>query len=142
MGRILVVDDDPLSCTAIRTWLEAENFEVVVTGGGRAGLNALERATFDVLIVDIFTPEMDGLESIRIFHRHAPKMPIIAISGMTFREHHGPAPDFLSMSTSLGAAYCLHKPFDPKDLLQAIGQCLPGRATPGYDPPGAHAHAP
>jgi CheY-like chemotaxis protein len=145
MTRILVVDDDPLICTAIRAWLEAERFEVVLAGGARACLHALAGAAFDVMIIDIFMPEMDGLESIGLFHRHAPAVPIIAISGHKFTERHGPAPDFLNMSTHLGAAYCLRKPFGPKDLLHAIEQCLPGRAVwltnDTARSPGAHAHA-
>jgi CheY-like chemotaxis protein len=145
MTRILVVDDDPLICAAIRAWLHAARFEVVLADGARTGLNALARAAFDVMVIDIFMPEMDGLESIRTFHRRAPTVPIIAISGHRFPERHGPAPDFLGMSTHLGAACSLRKPFRPKDLLQAIERCLPGRAVwlanDMARSPGAHAHA-
>ena len=124
MARILVVDDDPLICSAMQTWLESNGFEVVVADGGRTGLNALERSAFDVMIVDIFVPGMDGFESIRTFHQRAPEVPIIATSGLMFREHHGPAPDFLGMAAHLGAAYCLRKPFKAWELVEAIDQCL------------------
>jgi DNA-binding response OmpR family regulator len=43
-----------------------------------------------------------------------------------FRDASEPAPDFLGMSTKLGAACCLQKPFRPRDLLNAIGLCLSG----------------
>ena len=145
MTRILVVDDDPLIRAAIQAWLEAEKFEVVLADEGRTGLKALETSTFDLMIIDIFMPDMEGLESIRTFRHRAPLMPIIAISGAMIRQHRGWVPDFLGMSTRLGATYCLCKPFKPTELLQAIERCLP--AVPFGPKAGmmymsAHADAP
>jgi CheY-like chemotaxis protein len=124
MPRILVVDDDPLICSSIRSWLGAGGFEVVLADGGLSGLRAVEEGVFDVMVVDIFMPGMNGFESIRAFHQRAPNVPIIAISGLMFRDHHAPAPDFLRMALNLGAAYCLRKPFKPRELMTAIEQCL------------------
>ena len=122
--RILVVDDDPLVCSAIRAWLEDRGLAVVVADGGESGLNALDGATFDLMIVDIFMPHMRGFESIRIFHERAPRVPLIAISGYVFAEQRAPAPDFLRMALGLGATQCLRKPFAPTTLLAAIDACL------------------
>ena len=122
--HILVVDDDPLVCSAIRVWLEDRGFIVVVADGGETGLNALDSATFDLMIVDIFMPHMHGFESVRVFHQRAPAVPLIAISGYVFAEQRMPAPDFLSMALELGAARCLRKPFTPTTLLGVIDVCL------------------
>ena len=122
--RILVVDDDPLVCSAIRVWLEQRGFTVVVADGGETGLSALDSATFDLMIVDIFMPHMHGFESVRVFHQRAPSVPLIAISGYVFAEQRMPAPDFLSMALELGATRCLRKPFTPKTLLSVIDTCL------------------
>jgi CheY-like chemotaxis protein len=124
MRRILVVDDDPLICSAIRTWLEAREFAVVVADGGETGLRALGGSTFDVMIVDIFMPHMKGFDSVRVFHQRAPAVPLIAISGYVFAEQRTPAPDFLSMALRLGAMRCLRKPFTPSTLLSVIDACL------------------
>jgi CheY-like chemotaxis protein len=124
MRRILVIDDDPLICSAIRAWLEERGFAVVVADGGEAGLSALDRSTFDLMIVDIFMPHMRGFESVRVFHQRAPTVPLIAISGYVFAEQRMPAPDFLSMALELGATRCLRKPFTPKTLLTVIDMCL------------------
>jgi CheY-like chemotaxis protein len=124
MKRILVVDDDSLICNAIRAWLEQREFSVVVADGGETGLNALEYSTFDLMIVDIFMPHMNGFESIRVFHQRAPTVPLIAISGYVFAEQRTPAPDFLSMALRLGAMRCLRKPFTPSILLGVIDACL------------------
>jgi CheY-like chemotaxis protein len=122
--RILVVDDDPLVCSAIRVWLEQRGFAVVVADGGETGLDALNGSTFDLMIVDIFMPHMRGFESVRVFHERAPSVPLIAISGYVFAEQRMPAPDFLSMALQLGATRCLRKPFTPKTLLSVIEMCL------------------
>jgi CheY-like chemotaxis protein len=128
--RILVVDDDPLICSALRAWLETSGFAVVVADGGETGLKALESATFDLMIVDIFMPHMNGFESIRVFHQRAPAVPLIAISGYVFAEQRTPAPDFLSMALRLGATRCLRKPFIPSTLLSVIDACLNETGSP------------
>ncbi len=127
MPRILLVDDDPLVRSAVRAWLELEGHEVVTAECGVTGLNALQHARFDLMIVDIFMPHMRGFESIRVFHQGAPLTPMVAISGYVFAENRIPAPDFLRMALELGASRCLRKPFTPATLLGAIDSCLSER---------------
>lgn len=122
MRRILVVDDDPHICLAIRAWLKRYGFKVAIADGGANGLVALDNSTFDLMIVDVFMPNMRGFESIRVFHDHAPTVPLIAISGYAFSE--GTSPDFLRMALRLGATRCLRKPFRPMTLLSVIDECL------------------
>jgi CheY-like chemotaxis protein len=124
MRRILVVDDDLHTRLAIRTWLQRCGFRVAIADGGANGLAALDDATFDLMIVDIFMPNMRGFESIRIFHQRAPTVPLIAISGYAFS---GPETENLAclkMALSLGATRCLRKPFRPATLLNVIDECL------------------
>jgi DNA-binding NtrC family response regulator len=124
MRRILVVDDDPHICLAIRAWLKRYGFNVEIADGGASGLLALDNSTFDLMIVDIFMPNMRGFESIRVFHDHAPTVPLIAISGYAFSSLEGGSPDFLRMALRLGATRCLRKPFRPTTLLSVIDECL------------------
>jgi len=126
MPRILVVDDDVSVRVATRTLLEHEGYEVVCADSGRTGIEAIASTSFNAVIVDIFMPDMDGLQTIKAFNRQAPGVPIIAMSGFMFRDSSAPAPDFLSMSTKLGAAYSVRKPFRPLDLLRALKACLSG----------------
>jgi DNA-binding response OmpR family regulator len=124
MRRILVVDDDPHICLAIRAWLKRYGFKVSIADGGANGLVALDNSTFDLMIVDIFMPHMRGFESIRMFHDHAPTVPLIAISGYAFSGPEASSPDFLRMALKLGATRCLRKPFRPTTLLSVIDECL------------------
>jgi len=123
MRRILVVDDDPHICLAVRAWLKRYGFRVTIADGGTTGLIALDNSTFDLMIIDIFMPRMCGFESIRVFHHHAPTVPLIAISGYAFSGEVS-SPDFLRMALKLGATRCLRKPFRPTTLLSVIDQCL------------------
>jgi len=123
MSRILVVDDDVAICSAIRIVLEQAGHEVVLATDGRTGVNAVANSTFDIVICDIFMPGMDGIETIHAFHQSNPQMPVIAMSGFMFRDGQAPAPDYLSLSTKLGAAYSLRKPFRPQELLKAVREC-------------------
>src|SRR6478735_12670898 len=113
---------------AIEVSLQRHGFEVTTADGGEAGICALETATFDVMLVDIFMPHMRGFESIRIFHERAPAVPLIAMSGYAFASSASPSPDFLRMALELGATRCLRKPFTPDALLTTIRECI---AAPG-----------
>ena len=124
MRRILVVDDDPHICLAIRAWLKRYGFKVAIADGGASGLLALDNSTFDLMIVDIFMPDMRGFESIRVFHDRAPTVPLIAISGYAFAGLERASPDFPRIALRLGATRCLRKPFRPATLLSVIDECL------------------
>ena len=130
MPHVLVVDDDPMVCVAIEVCLQRQGFEVTVADGGEAGMRAIEAATFDVMLIDVFMPHMRGFDAIRIFHERVPQIPIIAMSGYAFANADR-APDFLRMTIELGAAYCLRKPFTPQALLTTVNQCLNRAASSG-----------
>jgi DNA-binding response OmpR family regulator len=124
MARILVIDDDRAVRSAVQLVLEHEGLQVHVADDGRAGLKILKAESFDLLIVDVFMPGMDGLETIRLVHEQKPDLPIIVMSGMAFRTGSAPAPDFLSMATKLGAICSLKKPFRPRELMAVVAECL------------------
>jgi CheY-like chemotaxis protein len=128
MSRILVVDDDTAVRGAIKTVLEHDGHEVTLAANGRAGVAAAQAQTFDLVICDIFMPGMDGIETIHAFHTINPHIPVIAMSGFMFRDGQSPAPDYLSLSTKLGAAYSLRKPFRPHELLRAVRECTANAA--------------
>jgi CheY-like chemotaxis protein len=128
MSRILVVDDDTAVRGAIKTVLEHDGHQVTLAADGRAGVSAVESQAFDIVICDIFMPGMDGIETIHAFHKINPRIPVIAMSGFMFRDGQSPAPDYLALSTKLGAAYSLRKPFRPRELLKAVRECAANAA--------------
>jgi DNA-binding NtrC family response regulator len=124
MASILVIDDDRAVLNTIKILLERDAYAVEMVDNSLAGLRLLESRNFDLLIVDIFMPGMDGFETMNLVRQSRPEMPIIVISGHRFRSTSERGPDFLYMATKLGAVSSLQKPFKPNELLSAVSECL------------------
>jgi CheY-like chemotaxis protein len=120
MTRILVIDDDIEVHKTIQTILKGRGFDIVHAECGHGGVAAIEAFAFDAVLVDIFMPEMKGIETIRNLRQSAPKVPIIAMSGYVFREGSSPTPDFFRMALDLGATCCIPKPFKPWEIIKAV----------------------
>jgi CheY-like chemotaxis protein len=127
MARILVIDDQTSVRSAIRALLEYEGHTVVAAECGHNAVSAIEAFAFDVVLVDIIMPELDGLDTIKILRDSAPAVPIIAMSGYSFRGGSSDL-DFFRMASDLGASCCLQKPFRPRQLIDAIESCLAFRS--------------
>ncbi|WP_249780250.1 response regulator [Bradyrhizobium sp. dw_411] len=104
--------------------LERAAHAVEAVDNSNAGLRLLESQGFDLLVVDIFMPGMDGFETMRLVHQSRPQMPVIVMSGQQFRSASERGPDFLHMATKLGAISSLQKPFRPQELLAAVAKSL------------------
>ena len=124
LARILIVDDDKAVQLTLRLLLEGAGHDVVVASDGRRGLDLLSAEAFDLLILDIFMPGMDGFETLRLVRQQKTSLPIIAISGRPIPAEPADGPDFLVMATKLGAIRSLHKPFRPSVLLATVAACL------------------
>jgi CheY-like chemotaxis protein len=126
--RILVVDDEQPVRDALAMLLRHEGYNVVVAEGGHTAVDAIEVFTFDFLIVDIFMPGMNGLETIRVFRTAAPEVPIIAMSGYASGSGFVDT-DFFRTAMDYGATCCMRKPFNREQLLDAIAFCRASRAA-------------
>jgi UDP-3-O-acyl N-acetylglucosamine deacetylase len=133
---ILVVDDEEKIRHTLRGVLADEGFDVVEAEDGRAALDALERETPRLAIVDIWMPEVDGIELVQRMRAHAPELPIIVISG------HGTI-DTAVRVIRMGAFDFLEKPFELDQLLDMVGRALGNGATAaGLDPATASDPSP
>jgi CheY-like chemotaxis protein len=117
-ARILVIDDDASVCAAIQAILTRTRCETVIASRAFDGITALQHSTFDVVMVDIFMPGLNGLDAIEHIRRESP-MPIIAMSGFRLRNSAGSA-DHLGLAARRGATLCLRKPFTPVQLVEAV----------------------
>ena len=124
MPRVLVIDDQSHVRAAITFALRAKNFEVVAVESGPEGLRVFENSPFDLAIVDIFMPGMDGVKLIKSLRERSPKLPIVAISGVLLRSSARTALDFLPLAPDLTDIICLQKPFRPNELMQAIQKAI------------------
>ncbi|MGH6989430.1 MAG: response regulator [Stellaceae bacterium] len=129
MARILVVDDDRLVRQTARIVLSDKGHEVVLAEGGRAGIEAAQAGLFDVAIVDLFMPDLDGLHVMETIRRLKPSIRMIAASGFLFHGDCPPMPNFEPMAAEAGAVATLYKPFSPDMLLQAVAKAMQASAA-------------
>jgi DNA-binding response OmpR family regulator len=113
MSRILLIDDERDVRAMISIVLRVNHFEVVEAASAAAGLKAFAESLFDVAIVDIFLGESNGFDVIAAMRERAPRLPVVAVSGMT-------ALDRLSQSAEFSDVQRLQKPFRPNQLIAAI----------------------
>lgn len=138
MASILVIDDDRAVLATIKMLLERAAHSIEAVDNSRVALKLLGGKGFDLLIVDIFMPGMDGFETMKLVHQSQPELPVIVISGQQFSLASERQPDFLHMATRLGAVSSLQKPFKPSELLAAVNASLSGSPPP----PGLNTKAP
>lgn len=81
VAHILVIDDDELVAKTIVALLESAAHTVDVATDGRNALKAYRPGAYDLVVTDIFMPEVEGLETIREIRKVDRKVPIIAMSG-------------------------------------------------------------
>ena len=120
MKRILVIDDDEVVRSTACAVLEAAGYQVFEAGDGVAGLRVHREQSPDLVLVDLFMPEMDGLEFIRKLRVECPDAMIVAMSSGGRMG----SPDMLAAAAVFGAARTLQKPFDPRALLTALRDVL------------------
>jgi CheY-like chemotaxis protein len=120
MATVLVVDDEAAIRTSITFALEREGHRVVEAENGLEAKTKFERTRFDLAIVDIVMPEVEGIATIRELRRRNPAMKILAISG---GGRSGNA-DYLKIAEKLGADATLSKPFSAADLRSAVEKLL------------------
>jgi DNA-binding response OmpR family regulator len=125
--RILVIDDDACVGAAIQAILVRHQCCTVIASRAHAGIHAFEASEFDVVMVDLFMPGMNGLDTITRI-RSTSAVPIIAMSGFRLRNSLDADQDFLGMAKLRGAMISLRKPFSPSQLVAAISLGL-GRAA-------------
>ena len=126
MKRILLIDDDEAIREATEMLLTAKGFDVVTAASGADAIEAVKARAFDVAVVDLFMPGMDGLETTKAMRKCDPALPVIAVSGFMLGDRLLEMPNFDSMAAEAGAFVTLYKPFKPDALLQAIATALNG----------------
>ena len=83
MTRILIIEDEPDIATPLRDDLELEGYHVEVTEDGETGLRRLAESAFDLLLLDVMLPGIDGFELCRRLRRQGSRLTIILLTAKT-----------------------------------------------------------
>ncbi|MEZ5658743.1 MAG: response regulator transcription factor [Burkholderiaceae bacterium] len=124
--RLLMIEDDMRLADMLRSYLSGAGFEVAVAEDGARGLRHLERAPYDLVLLDLMLPDADGLDLCRSIRAQRPTLPIIMVTAR------GDTMDRV-VGLELGADDYLAKPYEPRELLARIRAVLRrrGAAAPG-----------
>lgn len=116
-ARILLCEDDTNLGSVLKNYLELNDFEVVLERDGRLGLAAFQREKFDICLLDVMMPHMDGFKLAEEIRDVDPDIPLFFISAKTMKED-------VIQGYKLGADDYITKPFDSDVLLLKIKAML------------------
>jgi DNA-binding NtrC family response regulator len=116
--RILVVDDDPGIRTSLGKLLTTAGHEVILAENGGDATRLLREIGPDLVILDLFMPEKDGLETLMELRKQMPRLAIIVMSGGAWQI------DLLPEAKLLGASWTIEKPFIPAAMMALVDSAL------------------
>jgi DNA-binding NtrC family response regulator len=122
MRKILVIDDDRSICESLRLYLTEEGYEVGTALTGEEGLKRAQMSGWDVVILDIFLSDVDGLDILRRLKSVVPDASVIMITAF----HDMPT---TVRAMKLGAVEYIHKPIEIDELDAAIQRVLKRKAA-------------
>ena len=120
MVRILIIDDNKDILDLLRLMLESTGYSVYEAADGKAGMRLVRQERPELVITDIFMPEQDGLETIRMLRREFPTIKIIAMSG----GGQSGLLSYLEIARKLGADRALGKPLMKETLLATLQELI------------------
>ena len=122
-AKILVAEDDPNILTLLEAYLSSSDFEVVATQNGQEAYAQFLAQAFDLAILDIMMPEIDGLELAQMMREHSTAQKSGAAIGIILLTARGAENDRL---TGFGAGVddYIVKPFSPRELVARVKAVL------------------
>ena len=111
--RILLAEDEPALARAIVKIFEKNNYSADAVHNGEDALNYLESGNYDVAVLDVMMPKMDGISALKELRASGNQIPVLILTAKS-------EIDDKVLGLDSGANYYLTKPFDTKELLAAI----------------------
>lgn len=122
---ILIVDDDPDVCQVLKDLLASAGYRIQTASDGREGLDHLMRESYDLVLLDVWMPRMNGIEFLGELHARWLLPKVIVMTGDN-------APETALKAVKEQAHHYIIKPYEPKALLHLVADVL---ASPTSTPP-------
>jgi two-component system response regulator HydG len=119
-ARIIVVDDDLGICSTVSLFLRLSGYDVDVANTGGEAIEKSKTEIYDVALLDIRLPDIEGTKLLTLLHETTPKMIKIMVTGF-------PTFDNAVEALKFGADDYIMKPVDPEELIQVIKKKLEER---------------
>lgn len=116
-NRILVVDDEAALRTVLSSELHTEGYVVSIASDGDEAIELLQSQAFDLILLDIKMPRVDGFQVLRFVKEKLPSIKVIMLTGFADLKN-------AIESKRLGAEDFISKPYDLVDLLATIERVL------------------
>jgi DNA-binding NtrC family response regulator len=116
-NKILVVDDEVTAGRSMEKILAKKGFTVDVARSADDGLNKIEKGLFELVLLDIMMPQVNGIELLGIIKERWPNLKVVMVTGY-------PSIETAVEATRLGALDYISKPFTPNELREKVGQAL------------------
>ncbi len=114
---VLVVDDEQKMCLSVKTMLENRGLDVEVATSGKTALETIGQKEFDLFLLDIFIPDIDGFGLMERILSKIPEAPVVLMTGDA-------SVDSAVHALKKGAHDYLRKPFEVEDLEKTINNAL------------------
>jgi two-component system response regulator FlrC len=115
--RIMVVEDSDFNQLIAESFLKAWGYKPVAFQNAIDALTALKKEKFELILLDLMMPKMDGFEFLSQLQKRKDKTPVIVISALTELEH-------INRAMGLGAVDYITKPYDSSKLKDKIAKLL------------------
>ena len=115
--KILIVDDDPTLCKSLKVFLRDKYSDIVTAFSGREAIELLASDTFDLILLDVFMPDMNGYRVMDYINRKGLKTSVILITAYAPTELEKEAPP-------KGVYDSMMKPFDLEKLVTTVQNAL------------------
>jgi CheY-like chemotaxis protein len=122
--HILVIDDNRAVSSALGIMFAHEELDVSIAHDGPTGIAAFGSTAFDLIMVDMFMPGLDGAEIIKTIRSLNSTIPIIAMTGFVGRTLASGEDNVLARAIELGATCTLEKPLNRPETMRAVISCL------------------
>lgn len=124
--QVLLVEDSPEVSLSVKEILSGAGHDVSDAANGKEALEKIASTSFDLVVSDIWMPEMDGIALLKEIRSSGNDVPVVVISGGA---PNAPLTYTAPLASTFGANAVIYKPFEKEELLKAVDAVMAGETV-------------